>query len=151
MWVKQCHKPAHGAQWFITKLYKTVMTGGWFMYSGWWLYTHPSEKYESIGMMMIPNISGKMPNWWQPNHQPASNQLDQRKFHFEMLFLEKQFTGVWMIRGWFLGWELSLLLWTSLNGNKTCRNKCLLPFYMNFRVTHIESHTRTVRMYYRPL
>ena len=31
--------------------------------SGWWLYTHPSEKYEFVNWDdEIPNISGKMPN-----------------------------------------------------------------------------------------
>ena len=41
--------------------------------SGWWL-GHPCEKYEFVsGDDEIPNISGKMPNWWQPNHQPVGD------------------------------------------------------------------------------
>ena len=24
-----------------------------------------------LGWLEVPNISGKMPNWWQPNHQPV--------------------------------------------------------------------------------
>ena len=34
---------------------------------------HPSEKWwsSSIGMIIeIPNMNGKIKNWWQPNHQP---------------------------------------------------------------------------------
>ena len=34
--------------------------------TGWWLSFNPSEKYESIGMMIIPKIWGKH----APNHQP---------------------------------------------------------------------------------
>ena len=37
--------------------------------SGWWL-SHPSEKYESVGMMTFP-IYEKVKN--VPNHQPAIN------------------------------------------------------------------------------
>ena len=43
---------------------------GDLLFTGWWLYTHPSEKYEFVNWDdEIPNI------WeikkWQPNHQPA--------------------------------------------------------------------------------
>ena len=31
----------------------------------------PSEKYDFVNWDDdIPNINGKMPNWWQPTHQP---------------------------------------------------------------------------------
>jgi len=34
-----------------------------------WCLTYPSEKYESVGMMIIPNIWKNNPN--VPNQQPA--------------------------------------------------------------------------------
>ena len=44
----------------------------WIIYGyGWW-YTYPSEKYESIGMM-IPNICKNNPN--VPNHQPDQSRI----------------------------------------------------------------------------
>ena len=42
--------------------------------SGWWL-SHPSETYESIGMI-IPNIWKNDPN--VPNHQPAMFTVNPR-------------------------------------------------------------------------
>ena len=38
----------------------------------WWLGFNLKKWWtSSIGMMIdIPNMNGKMPNWWQPNHQP---------------------------------------------------------------------------------
>ena len=37
--------------------------------TGWWLYTHPSEKYEFVNWDdEIPNIWENKK--WQPNHQP---------------------------------------------------------------------------------
>ena len=42
-----------------------------------WLVGGPGEKplwkiwLRQLGWWKQPNISGKMPNWWQPNHQPG--------------------------------------------------------------------------------
>ena len=32
---------------------------------------HPSENMTQLGWSSQANINGKMPNWWQPNHQPG--------------------------------------------------------------------------------
>ena len=41
--------------------------------TGWW-YTYPSEKYESVGMMIIPNMMGQIIQMFQTtNHMISSN------------------------------------------------------------------------------
>ena len=48
-----------------------VSWNGWPWLTAWWLYTHPSKKYEFVNWDDdIPNISGKIKN--VPNHQPDS-------------------------------------------------------------------------------
>ena len=44
---------------------------GIFGISAWWLYTHPSEKYELVTWddECNPILMGKFKKW-QPNHQP---------------------------------------------------------------------------------
>ena len=36
--------------------------------AGWW-FSYPSEKYESVGMMMIPNIGKNDPFMFQTTNQ----------------------------------------------------------------------------------
>ena len=51
--------------------------------TGWWFQGHPVLKtiwLRQLGWWQQPNISGKMPNSWQPNHQPANNSRQPPQF-----------------------------------------------------------------------
>ena len=43
--------------------------------TGWW-YTYPSEKYESVGIMIIPNMMGKIIQMFQTLNQMMSSNHD---------------------------------------------------------------------------
>jgi len=42
--------------------------------TGWW-YTYPSEKYESVGMMIIPNMMGQIIQMFQTTNQMISSNI----------------------------------------------------------------------------